>query len=96
LHHSLHDDIPDLGELLNAAEYNAYHCGKRSWLIDFELPALPAISGLPSGPNTSPGGFGALVRVTVRKVRVALAESCPWAGVFRAAWRNLALVSAPA
>ena len=40
--------------------------------------------------------IGALIRVTVRKVWVALAESYPWAGVFRAAWRNLALVSAPA
>jgi hypothetical protein len=40
--------------------------------------------------------IGALVRVTVRKVWVALAGSCPWAGVFRTAWRNLALVPAPA
>jgi hypothetical protein len=40
--------------------------------------------------------IGALVRVTVRKVWVALAESYPWAGVFRAAWRNLTLVPAPA
>ena len=40
--------------------------------------------------------IGALIRVTVRKVWVALAESYPWARVFRAAWRNLALVPAPA
>jgi hypothetical protein len=33
--------------------------------------------------------IGAQVKVTVRKVWVALAESCPWVGVFRAAWRNL-------
>jgi hypothetical protein len=39
--------------------------------------------------------IGALIRVTVRKVWVALAESYPWAGVWRAAWRNLALVPAP-
>jgi len=39
---------------------------------------------------------GALVRVTVRKVWIALAESYPWVAVFRAAWRNLALVPAPA
>ncbi len=29
---SLHDDIPDLGQLLNASGYNAYHCGK--WHVD--------------------------------------------------------------
>ena len=33
--------------------------------------------------------IGAQIRVTVRKVWVALAESCPWVGVFRAAWRGL-------
>ncbi|MHC4250629.1 MAG: sulfatase family protein [Planctomycetota bacterium] len=29
---SLHGDIPDLGELLKAADYGAYHCGK--WHVD--------------------------------------------------------------
>ncbi len=38
--------------------------------------------------------IGALIRVTVRKVWVALAESYPWVGVLRAAWRDLALVPA--
>ena len=40
--------------------------------------------------------IGALIRVTVRKVWVALAESCPWVGVFRAAWRNLQRLAAVA
>ena len=33
--------------------------------------------------------IGAQVKVTVRKVWVALAESCPWLGLFRTAWRRL-------
>lgn len=33
--------------------------------------------------------IGAQIRVTVRKVWVALAESCPWIRIWRAAWRNL-------
>jgi hypothetical protein len=40
--------------------------------------------------------IGALVRVTVRKVWVQLASSCPYAEVFRAAWRNLSRIRAPA
>jgi hypothetical protein len=40
--------------------------------------------------------IGAQIRVTVRKVWVALAESCPWVGVFRAAWRNLQRLAAVA
>jgi len=40
--------------------------------------------------------IGAQVRVTVRKVWVALAESCPWVAVFRAAWRNLQRLAAGA
>ena len=34
--------------------------------------------------------IGAQIRVTVRKVWVALSQSCPWIGIWRAAWRNLA------
>ena len=33
--------------------------------------------------------IGALVQVTVRKVWVRLASSCPWAEVFRRAFANL-------
>jgi hypothetical protein len=40
--------------------------------------------------------IGALVRVTVRKVWVSLASSCPYASVFRRAWWNLARIRAPA
>jgi hypothetical protein len=40
--------------------------------------------------------IGALVRVTVRKVWVQLASSCPYASAFRRAWWNLARIRAPA
>lgn len=40
--------------------------------------------------------IGALVRVTVRKVRVQLASHCPYASVFRRAGWNLARIRAPA
>lgn len=40
--------------------------------------------------------IGALVRVTVRKVWVHLASSCPYAGVFRQVWANLTRVRGPA
>ena len=33
--------------------------------------------------------IGAQIRVTVRKVWVALSQSCPWIDIWRAAWRNL-------
>lgn len=40
--------------------------------------------------------IGALVRVTVRKVWVHLASSCPYAAVFRQVWANLTRVRGPA